>query len=354
MASERSSHEATGSRKGSVRRRLGAIGVACGSVLVLAGAVAGVTLASSGGTAPKVAATRGGRHHHGMHRHHGKHGRAGKGSRAHAAGVFFVRCPYSHSANDDPILMPGRPGAAMLHDFFGNRTTNADSTSSTLMGGPTTCITTADASAYWTPALYDNGHRVVAKRAVTYWLGASETGPTAPLPAGLQMIAGDEHATSPQPLKRLYWDCHASSGPKGTRSDGPRRSAPYQCPHGQQMRLTITFPSCWDGHSLSAVGQRNVVYPTGRGCPAGHPVALTVLRMHVFYPHSPAGRFTLSMGPGMRGSIYSAHADFLDGWKTSAIDRLIRTCLDTHSRCGAVTGPNGTPHHHPSPSPSGA
>lgn len=338
MTEERSSFETTRPARGRIRRRVAAVGVATASALALVGAVAGASVASS---------------HPGAQGAGGHHNKNGNGSRAHANGVFFVRCPYSHSANDDPILMPGRPGAAMLHDFFGNTTTNADSTSSTLMGGPTTCLTDADASAYWTPALYDNGRRVVPKRTVTYWLGASRNGPTAPLPAGLQMIAGDEHATSPQPLKRVYWDCHANSGPKGTRSDGPKRSAPYACPPNHESRLTITFPNCWDGHSLSAVGQRNVVYPTKQGCPAGHPVALTLLRMHIFYPNSPTGKFTLSMGPRMQGSIYSAHADFLDGWKTSAVDQLIRTCLDTHFKCGAVTGHNGRPHHRPPTTTSG-
>ncbi len=336
MTDERNPLETTRPARGRIRRRGAALGIATALALAFASAVAGATVASS---------------HHGAHGA-GGHKENGNGSRAHANGVFFVRCPYSHSANDDPILMPGRPGAAMLHDFFGNTTTNAYSTSSKLMGGPTTCSTSTDASAYWTPALYDNGHRVVPTRFTTYWLGASRTGPTASLPPGLQMIAGDEQATSPQPLDRVYWNCHANRGPKGTRSDGPKRSAPYHCPQNHQIRLTITFPSCWDGHTLSAVGQHNIVYSTNRGCPADHPVALPLLRVHAFYPNSPNGKFTLSMGPGMQGSIYSAHSDFLDGWKTSTIDRLIRTCLDTHFKCGAVTGHNGRPHHRP-PTTSG-
>src|ERR671910_1253681 len=40
---------------------------------------------------------------------------------------FVVRCGFSHSAQVDPIVDFGRT-AHHMHDFFGNRTTNATST----------------------------------------------------------------------------------------------------------------------------------------------------------------------------------------------------------------------------------
>ena len=41
---------------------------------------------------------------------------------------FLVECDYSHMAEDDPIVYPGAPGASHLHVFFGNTSTNANST----------------------------------------------------------------------------------------------------------------------------------------------------------------------------------------------------------------------------------
>ena len=41
---------------------------------------------------------------------------------------FVTRCTFSHRLADDPIVRPGQPGASHSHDFFGNRTTNANST----------------------------------------------------------------------------------------------------------------------------------------------------------------------------------------------------------------------------------
>jgi hypothetical protein len=50
---------------------------------------------------------------------------------------FIIDCKSSHSAPDDPIVYPGVPGAAHLHEFFGNTSTNASSTYATMIAKPT-------------------------------------------------------------------------------------------------------------------------------------------------------------------------------------------------------------------------
>src|SRR5919109_941291 len=82
----------------------------------------------------------------------------GVGQRASTG--WIVSCNYSHSLSDDPIVFPGRPGAAHLHDFFGARSTDRSSTAAFLPTGGTTCAMPADTSAYWMPALYKNGLHV--------------------------------------------------------------------------------------------------------------------------------------------------------------------------------------------------
>lgn len=52
-----------------------------------------------------------------------------------AIGQFVVRCGYSHSLPDDPIVFPGQQGASHLHDFFGNTATDAFSTQASLLAG---------------------------------------------------------------------------------------------------------------------------------------------------------------------------------------------------------------------------
>src|ERR1044072_2117778 len=64
---------------------------------------------------------------------------------------FFSNCRFSHFANDDPIVHPGKPGASHPHTFFGNSSTNAASTLESLRASGTTCSVKADKAAYWAP-----------------------------------------------------------------------------------------------------------------------------------------------------------------------------------------------------------
>src|SRR6478672_6054072 len=79
---------------------------------------------------------------------------------ASAGSGWAVKCPYSHSNNDDPIKFPRQQGATHLHDFYGSMTTNYLSTYSSMRASPSTCGTAGDTSGYWAPALYRNGVRV--------------------------------------------------------------------------------------------------------------------------------------------------------------------------------------------------
>ena len=94
---------------------------------------------------------------------------AGFPSGAGNPGIFTDRCGFSHEAPDDPILMPGETGMSMQHDFYGNTGTSATSTVASLVGRRTLCTTSADASAYWTPVLYQNGHALTPSSALIYW-----------------------------------------------------------------------------------------------------------------------------------------------------------------------------------------
>ena len=77
---------------------------------------------------------------------------------------FNASCTYSHSRKDDPIVFPGLPGASHMHSFFGNRSTDANSTADTLLANAgTSCAPAPDLSAYWVPTLYERGVAVEPK-----------------------------------------------------------------------------------------------------------------------------------------------------------------------------------------------
>ena len=139
----------------------------------------------------------------------------------------------------------------------------------------------------------------------------------------------------------IRWTCSATRAnpfpAKGT-------ATPHDCPGTSKLRLMVTFPSCWDGHTLSAVGQTNVVYPTAAGCPASHPVVIPQIVFHVVYPTSSANDLTLSMTPTMAGSTDTEHVDFMNGWTQTVISANTAACVATSTRCGPVTGPTATPH----------
>ena len=98
---------------------------------------------------------------------------------------------------DDPIVYPGRPGAAHLHVFFGNTGIDANSTVSSLMNsGNSTCRGgTLNRSSYWFPAMYDSqsGEVQTPDDGIFYYKTGYNMDATTirPMPAGLRMIAGD-------------------------------------------------------------------------------------------------------------------------------------------------------------------
>src|SRR5215207_1599856 len=64
---------------------------------------------------------------------------------------FLVKCEFSHRAQVDPIVDFGNPKPHHMHEFFGNTTTNANSTYNTLRAVGTTCDDPKDTAAYWIP-----------------------------------------------------------------------------------------------------------------------------------------------------------------------------------------------------------
>ena len=72
---------------------------------------------------------------------------------------------------------------------------------------------------------------------------------------------------------------------------------------------------------------------TRGNCPDSHPVPVPQLALAIAYPISgPNHALTLASG-----SIYSAHADFFNGWRPADLQREIRTCLHRNQVCGVAS-----------------
>jgi len=256
-------------------------------------------------------------------------GKANRGDRPAALrrfkGVNFIgNCRFSHRAPDDPIVFFGMPGASHDHSFVGNRTTNAFSTTDSLLSGSTTCRRRAETAAYWMPTLLVDGSPVAPEGATIYYRRRTLKRVTAP-PAGFKMIAGDSKASSPQPMQVTFWNCSVQAGV-------PASSTPPACPSGRgtSLRLHVTFPSCWNGVSLDSPNHKDhVAYPMNGRCPSGYEVALPQISLIYRYPVSGQHAFELAST-----GVYSAHADFFNAWDQATLERLTDSCLNALRRCG--------------------
>ncbi|MEO3810211.1 DUF1996 domain-containing protein [Sphaerisporangium sp. B11E5] len=243
---------------------------------------------------------------------------------------FLADCPFSHRLPDDPIIFPGLAGASHMHSFFGNTTTNANSTVQSLLAGRSNCNPSTDLSSYWTPTLY-NGTTPVEPSIVTfYYLGEGVRDDVReriqPLPLGLRIIAGNAKATGVNdPTSTARWSClHAGQVP-------PSKDF-VTCPAGTQMESYLDFPQCWNGRDLdSADHKSHMAFPVNGDCPSTHPVPVPKLRQVLRYPvnGNPAA-FRLASGPG-----YTMHGDFFNAWPEAEMLRRVVDCIRPKIKCGA-------------------
>jgi hypothetical protein len=280
---------------------------------------------------------------------------------AHAAASFSVQCAYSHTLPDDPIVYPGKPGEAMVHDFFGNPGSNANSTYESLAANKvTTCNASADVSSYWAPQLKRASGVIVPSYQKTYYKNDQAVVPITAPPPGLQMLAGDHMGTAPN--SHVSFLCSGY----GYKSTMPTTCPPSTPGGNSQLNISVRFPDCWDGHSLkpnlgtnrtermnnlmkAANGALNVAYRNSDGtCPAAYPVKIPELQLNLAYDlgtDPDLSTAQLSLDPVFQdgqwvpqwGSMYTAHGDFFNAWHVSTMKYLVDMCMnkpETGGSCG--------------------
>ena len=217
-----------------------------------------------------------------------------------------IQCGVGQVNNVDPIVMPGMPAMSHYHQFFGNRSTNERTTIASLLANrATTCSDRADSSAYWAPQLWQ-GSTAIAPRSITVLYAKTVTQRVVAHPAGLMLIAGNSKAVEAQDLSIVSWYC-------GNNVQNAS-ATPQACARNQDLVGLIRFPECWNGKDLdSADHKSHVTYAVNGVCAVGT-VALPQLQLHLRYP-AQADVSTLALSSG---SIYSMHADFMNGWNQRA------------------------------------
>ncbi len=210
-------------------------------------------------------------------------------------GQFQVRCFSSHMASHDPIVAP-RMMSAHEHEFFGNVTTNKDSTLASMKAGASNCSASADTAGYWTPTVFNaNGSRIQAVSMLVYYRGSFAGEHVRPFPQDLRMVSHD-----------------FSLGVKNN------------------FTLRVKFPSCWDGEHLDSADHiSHMAYPRN-GCPASHPIA--VPRITEIFRYESA----VTNGHLSSGSYATGHADFWSTWQQQGQAALVDRCLNATRNCGRI------------------
>ncbi|MFJ2628626.1 DUF1996 domain-containing protein [Streptomyces sp. NPDC087532] len=248
---------------------------------------------------------------------------------------FQANCSVTHTAPDDPIVYPGQAGASHDHTFMGNTSTNAQSTTASLTGGPTTCNAPADSSAYWMPSLFKGDQKIlpVGPQVIYYKSGVTDYRSVRPFPKGLRYVVGSpmQSAQEFRSHKGFVegWEC----GDSFFNVDFPA-----SCPSRPDVQLSIRFqaPSCWNGLYLDTPDhQSHMAYPVVKPgtndnvCPASHPVALPMIEFKMAFPvNGDMSQVHLSSGRG-----YSFHYDFFNAWEERTLKALVDHCVVGGLQC---------------------
>lgn len=277
----------------------------------------------------------------------------GGGIKTDGTGSFRTTCMLAKFVFDDPIVYPNTKGVSHLHMLFGNTAVDGYTNSLTLASsGNSTCLGgILNRTAYWTPAMVDaNGNAKMPDRGTFYYKTGQYLSPaeTQTLPVGLKMIAGDKNATGPQFGPDLSDPAHPKPGPMQTVTwiclNGSARSANDAtipaCKAGDEVRLTVIFPQCWDGVNLDSPDHKShVAYPiySQRKCPSTHPVMIPEITEHFDFPvaageNPTTWHLSSDMDLSKPGGL-SAHADWMNGWDPATMLLIVENCLQKALDC---------------------
>jgi Domain of unknown function (DUF1996) len=252
---------------------------------------------------------------------------------------FVVKCNFHDRLQVDPIVDFGKATSFHMHDFFGNTTTDENSTYQTLRAGGTNCDDPQDTAAYWTPTVSwtdSSGTKELTASITRFYYrlgGKSPNVPVNPHPAldtdgdgqlddGLKIVTVQG--------KNVEWRCF-----NGTWSTKP----PSRCDNGKLV-VRIKFPDCLAvvegsnpmkplldspdhrSHMVDSIRPENALKDK---CPSTHPYPVPMLQTNVEFsiPPGTRGKVTLSSG-----EYSTMHADFFNAWDQARLEHLVDTCLN--------------------------
>jgi hypothetical protein len=218
-----------------------------------------------------------------------------------------------------------------MHDFFGNTTTDSDSTLESLRAAAsrsdhgTTCEpkpgqTFGDTAAYWIPTVSwtnTRGKTTTLKASQTFFYyraGLKDPASVKSQPPGLKIVTVQGQSVT--------WRC---------QGDNWSTTPPTQCDNGTLV-VRIFFPDCLAVDNsvppqplLDSPDHRSHMVAAGSaGCPSTHPYPVPRLQTNfLFHIPTTKGKPTLSSG-----EYTTMHVDFFNAWQVGTLEDLVARCIN--------------------------
>ncbi|MFI0770311.1 DUF1996 domain-containing protein [Streptomyces sp. NPDC021218] len=271
-------------------------------------------------------------------------------TRANASrGTFSSRCGRNenkHFNSDNVIVAPGvSNGAHHMHDYVGNRDTDAFSTNDGLAAAGTTC-TNGDRSTHYWPVLRQqdgtkeadadqpgggtegNVGRILRPETASISFRGSAVSKVVEMPKFLRIITGDAKAfTNGTANANASWSC------TGFENRQLKDKYPL-CPKGSKVVRTFKFQSCWDGKNADSANHRtHVAFADAKGACAKGFKAIPQLVQRITYKVAPGSLFAVDSFPEQLHKPVTDHGDFINVMSNSLMKKAVK-CINTGRKCG--------------------